>query len=112
MFNFNKFEKDIKEKHKIEIGKEIYNINHEIKKVKYKQLLNNHQERLKHFVKTMAEEPILINNEKLSDPRHDPDWKFRSSLRISPKEVSPARNSLDYSARTFRGFNDTSASIF
>ena len=36
MFNYNKFEKDIKNKHKLEIGKEIYNINQEIKKVKNK----------------------------------------------------------------------------
>ena len=40
-------------------------------------MLHNHEERLNKFVKTMAEEPVLINNEKLSDPRFDPEWKFR-----------------------------------
>ena len=54
----------------------------------------------------MEEEPVMVNNEKLSDPRFDQDWKFRKSLRIKNHGVS--RNSLDYNARTTNGFNDTS----
>ena len=60
----------------------------------------------------MAEEPVFINNEKFSDQRFDPNWKFRQTLRIGEHEQMPNRNSLDYSSRTFRGFNDTQASIF
>ena len=59
----------------------------------------------------MAEEPVFVNNEKFSDQRFDPNWKFRQTLRMGDNEMQ-SRNSLDYSARTFRGFNDTQASIF
>jgi hypothetical protein len=61
-------------------------------------LLSNHENRLNKFVKSMEEEPIMVNNEKLSDQRFDPDWKFRNSLRVKNHGIS--RNSLDYSART------------
>ena len=62
--------------------------------------------------KQWPKNPFLINNEKLSDPRFDPEYKFRQSLRVSEREVKPTRRSLDYSARTYRGFNDTCTSVF
>ena len=62
----------------------------------------------------MVENPVQVNNELLSDPRFDPEWKFRKSLVIDKGQENhmQTRNSLDYNARTTRGFNDTSASIF
>jgi hypothetical protein len=62
MFNYNKFEQQLKQYHKQELGKEIHQINSLIRREKYKKWQTSHDERLNRFVKSMDEQPIQINN--------------------------------------------------
>ena len=51
MFNYNKFEQQLKKYHKQELGKEMFELNQMIKKEKHKKWQSSHDERINRFVK-------------------------------------------------------------